>query len=160
VSLLARGGLEAHPFFGVKMSANDTQIGGLHYKGVKTEHWDYAFDHQFDFFQYQITKYVERWKLKGNGVEDLKKARHFLDKYIEVMEKALPEPKSKAPDFFQWVKPTGWVMFEFEGSDGEGFHYRCASCRLRLPPIQQFDTPWNYHDAQTCTSEVAHVESR
>lgn len=66
------------------MSANDRQVGGTHYKKKGgTQHWDYATEKKFDFFQYQITKYVERWRDK-NGVQDLEKALHFLEKYIEV----------------------------------------------------------------------------
>lgn len=71
----------------VKAWANDTQVGGLHYKldGVTQEHWDYAWEHGYDSFQYVITKYIERHKRK-HGLEDLRKARHYLDKYIEIME--------------------------------------------------------------------------
>lgn len=65
--------------------ANDRQVGGDHYKTGGEEHWDRVNRLQLDYFQGQITKYVERWK-KKNGVEDLKKARHFLDKYIELIE--------------------------------------------------------------------------
>jgi hypothetical protein len=70
------------------MSANERQIGGSHYKVEpgKEEHWDRVHRLGLDYFQGQITKYVERWKLK-NGLQDLHKARHFLDKYIEVEEK-------------------------------------------------------------------------
>lgn len=64
---------------------NDEQVGGDHYKRQKIQHWDYAAANEFDYFQGQITKYVSRWKTK-NGVEDLHKARHFLQKYIEVVE--------------------------------------------------------------------------
>jgi hypothetical protein len=67
--------------------ANRTQIGGIHYKqgeGVE-EHWDRAWRMKYDCFQYIITKWVERWRDKG-GLEDLKKARHAIDKYIEVVE--------------------------------------------------------------------------
>jgi hypothetical protein len=77
--------------------ANDRQVGGDHYRknGSEVQHWDYARMKNFDFFQYQITKYVERWKDK-NGIIDLEKARHFLDKYIEVekakQQKPLPWP--------------------------------------------------------------------
>lgn len=70
--------------------ANKIQIGGDHYKNGGEEHWDRVFRLGLDYFQAAITKYVERWKLK-NGVEDLKKARHFLDKYIE-----LHDPVEKA----------------------------------------------------------------
>lgn len=70
------------------MAANDTQVGGTHYTpGSKLQHWDLAIMFGWDPFQYQITKYVMRWKDKHNTpekrLEDLEKARHFLDKYIE-----------------------------------------------------------------------------
>ena len=67
------------------MKANDRQVGGVHYSGKALQHWDIVAMHQLDYFQGQITKYVMRWKSK-NGLEDLKKARHFLDKYIELYE--------------------------------------------------------------------------
>lgn len=67
-------------------TANDTQIGGDHYKIGGEEHWDRVQRLGLDYFQGQITKYVERWK-KKNGVQDLLKARHFLDKYIEIQQR-------------------------------------------------------------------------
>lgn len=69
--------------------ANDTQIGGEHYKG-KMQHWDYAASNNLDYFAGCITKYITRWKLK-NGIEDLYKARHFLNKYIELEEERIKE---------------------------------------------------------------------
>lgn len=60
------------------------QVGGDHYRtpdGIP-EHWDIAWALGWDFFQYQITKYLWRWKTKG-GVQDLEKAEHFLRKYIK-----------------------------------------------------------------------------
>ena len=66
-------------------TANDRQVGGSHYKTGSEEHWDRVARLNLDYFQAQITKYVERWR-KKNGIEDLKKARHFLDKYIEIEE--------------------------------------------------------------------------
>lgn len=71
------------------MSANDTQIGGSHYQTNKAlrgvEHWDWCYHNGYDIFQTYISKYVHRHREK-NGIEDLKKARHTLDKYIEVLE--------------------------------------------------------------------------
>ena len=64
--------------------ANATQVGGTHYN-APIQHWDYVIANDLDYFQGQITKYVTRWKNK-NGLQDLYKARHFLDKYIEVTE--------------------------------------------------------------------------
>jgi len=67
------------------MVANDRQVGGEHYKKGGEEHWDRAWRLKYDPFQYIITKWVERWRDKG-GLEDLRKALHALEKYIEVVE--------------------------------------------------------------------------
>lgn len=56
-----------------------------HYnKGI--EMWDYAHSHNLNFFEGNIVKYITRWKDK-NGVEDLHKAKQYLDKLIELEEK-------------------------------------------------------------------------
>ena len=76
-----------------KLSANAIQIGGEHYKKGGEEHWDRAWRLKYDPFQYIITKWVERWRDKG-GVEDLKKAQHAIQKYIEVVSKDSSPPPS------------------------------------------------------------------
>lgn len=63
--------------------ANERQIGGKHYGLSNFQHWDLVALFKLDYFQGQITKYVMRWKQK-NGVQDLEKAQHFLEKYIEL----------------------------------------------------------------------------
>jgi hypothetical protein len=73
------------------MTANSWQVGGDHYKGAGYQHWDFTWDHQYNQFEYCITKYVERHKSKG-GVEDLRKASHHLLKYIEKVGKSAPPP--------------------------------------------------------------------
>jgi len=75
------------------LSANAIQIGGEHYKKGGEEHWDRAWRLKYDPFQYIITKWVERWRDKG-GVEDLKKAQHAIQKYIEVASKDSSRPPS------------------------------------------------------------------
>lgn len=65
--------------------ANERQVGGEHYKvhgTTELQHWDIVKIFKLDYFQGNITKYVMRWRNKG-GVQDLQKARHYLDKYIE-----------------------------------------------------------------------------
>jgi hypothetical protein len=66
-------------------SANDRQIGGDHYNKIEGEqHWDRIWRlHGPGYFVGCITKYVERYQDK-NGVEDLQKAQHFLEKLIEL----------------------------------------------------------------------------
>jgi hypothetical protein len=63
--------------------ANDVQVGGTHYKGKLIQPWDYIAANNLGYFEGNIVKYVSRWKEKG-GVDDLKKARHYLDKLIEL----------------------------------------------------------------------------
>lgn len=66
------------------MSANDKQIGGTHYKKGGEEHWDRQWRlYGRGYFVGCITKYVERYHEK-NGVQDLQKAQHFLEKLIEL----------------------------------------------------------------------------
>ena len=66
------------------MSANDKQIGGIHY--LRTiQPWDFIAANGIGFFEGNVIKYVTRWRDKA-GVDDLKKARHYLDKLIELEE--------------------------------------------------------------------------
>ncbi len=65
--------------------ANAIQIGGTHYKKSGIEPWDFIVANNIGFLEGNVIKYVARWKDKA-GVEDLKKARHYLDKVIEVAE--------------------------------------------------------------------------
>ena len=67
------------------MAANDTQVAGSHYKS-EIQHWDFVVANDLNYFEGQVTKYVTRCRKKGQCVQDLKKARHFLDKYIELQE--------------------------------------------------------------------------
>jgi hypothetical protein len=66
----------------VVRTANARQVAGEHYGLSKFQHWDMVSLFKLDYFQGQITKYVLRWK-KKNGVTDLEKAQHFLEKYLE-----------------------------------------------------------------------------
>jgi hypothetical protein len=65
------------------MKANDTQVGGDHYKSKAIQPWDYIVSNNLPFLEGCIIKYVSRWQDKG-GVGDLRKAQHFLAKLIEV----------------------------------------------------------------------------
>ena len=76
------------------MSANDRQVGGDHYRkrNANMQHWDFAAQQGYDYFQGAITKYVDRWKEK-DGVIALEKAKHYLEKYIEEIKKGnIPSP--------------------------------------------------------------------
>lgn len=66
-------------------TANEIQIGGDHYKEKTIQPWDFIAANQLGYFEGNIVKYVSRWQDKG-GINDLKKARHYLDKLIELSE--------------------------------------------------------------------------
>jgi len=63
------------------MSANDIQVGGNTKQGIQT--WDYIAANEIGYFEGNVIKYVSRWKQKG-GIEDLRKAQHYLSKLIEL----------------------------------------------------------------------------
>jgi hypothetical protein len=75
------------------MAANDYQCGGSHYldsAGSGTQHWDMMWElYREAWFVGNVTKYILRYRRK-NGIQDLEKARHYLDKLIE-LEKAAKE---------------------------------------------------------------------
>ena len=63
-------------------SANQTQIAGTHYKNKAIQPWDYIISNNIGYLEGNVIKYVSRWRDKG-GVDDLKKAQHYLTKLIE-----------------------------------------------------------------------------
>ena len=54
--------------------------------------WDVWSEYGMNAFEGAVLKYLLRWRDKG-GVEDLKKARHTLDKLIE-LEEAKGDPEA------------------------------------------------------------------
>ncbi len=65
--------------------ALDQQVGGGHYKGLAIQPVEYCQRNNLGFCESSVVKYVTRWKEKS-GVEDLRKARHFIDLLIEITE--------------------------------------------------------------------------
>ena len=65
------------------VTPNDVQVGGTHYKEQDIQPWDAIHAWGLGFFSGNVVKYVARHNQKG-GVDDLRKARHYLDKLIEL----------------------------------------------------------------------------
>ena len=77
------------------MSANNRQVGGSHYQSAY-QHWDYVQDCLSGrYLEGVITKYASRWR-KKNGLEDLKKALHYLEKLKEEYAANRVEPLGEA----------------------------------------------------------------
>lgn len=68
-----------------EIEASSYQIGGNHYQKMAIQPIDFIMANNLNFPEGNIVKYVSRHKDKG-GLEDLKKARHYLDFLIEAYE--------------------------------------------------------------------------
>lgn len=64
------------------MNANEKQIAGDHYKSMPIQAWDFILENKLGYMEGNIIKYISRWQRK-NGVADLEKAKHYLEKLIE-----------------------------------------------------------------------------
>jgi hypothetical protein len=73
------------------MPANDSQIGGDHYK-AEYQYWDFAHDVRLPYVPATAGKYIARWRKKDGSV-DLQKALHYLEKTIELNIAYVPSPK-------------------------------------------------------------------
>ena len=73
---------------GIVTRANEKQVGGAHYATKAIQPWDYIIANNLGYLEGNVVKYVSRWKDKG-GVEDLKKAQHYLQKLIEVNDEKI-----------------------------------------------------------------------
>ena len=63
------------------LSPMQKQVGGAHYKDCAIQPFDFIMANKLSFAVGNTIKYLCRYK-KKNGIEDLKKARHYIDMLI------------------------------------------------------------------------------
>ena len=63
-------------------SALKVQVGGQHYRSWTIQPIEFVLANNLGFCEGNVIKYITRWKSKG-GVEDLRKAKHYIDFLIE-----------------------------------------------------------------------------
>lgn len=68
-----------------KFPASMKQIGGNHYKKFKIQPAEFCYVNDIPYLEATAIKYLCRWKDKG-GIQDLEKARHYIDLLIEFTE--------------------------------------------------------------------------
>ena len=68
------------------MNIEKSKINPGYYTGTKIQVSDFIQEFKLDYFQGNIVKYVVRHKQK-NGLEDLEKAKWYLEKLIECTKK-------------------------------------------------------------------------
>lgn len=62
------------------------QTGGQHYKGMKIQPVEFCHANGIGYMEGNVIKYVCRWQQK-NGLEDLEKAKHYIELLIELEKK-------------------------------------------------------------------------
>jgi hypothetical protein len=65
------------------MSAKGVQVGGGHYRRFAIQPVEFIHRNGIPYVEGNIVKYVCRWRDKG-GLQDLEKARHYIDLLIEM----------------------------------------------------------------------------
>ena len=67
----------------LKLNPLNVQTGGDHYKDMKIQPIVYSMENNLNACQHSVVKYISRYKSK-NGLEDLKKAKHFIDLLMKI----------------------------------------------------------------------------
>ena len=65
------------------VNALKEQVGGDHYSKLAIQPVEYITKNKLSYLQGNVIKYVTRYKDK-NGVEDLQKAKHYINLLIEL----------------------------------------------------------------------------
>ena len=64
------------------ISSLEKQVAGSHYKSLKIQPVEFIHANEIGFIAGNVIKYVCRYKAK-NGVQDLEKAKHYIEMLIE-----------------------------------------------------------------------------
>ena len=92
------------------MSANNKQVGGKHYsKYGDLQPWDVVIQWELGYLEGTALKYIARWRDK-NGVEDILKAIHFLEKLVEVEKNKQKEVDLEDVMKVWQGKPLDWEL--------------------------------------------------
>ena len=67
-----------------KQTPLQRQTGGTHYKNMVIQPAEYAEKNGLSLLEGNVVKYISRWKLKGQPLQDLEKAKHCIDLLIEI----------------------------------------------------------------------------
>ena len=70
--------------------ANQTQIGGDHYKNMGVEPWDvvdtWPIEQRIGAYRHGALKYLMRMGSKDEQLQEIKKCGHYIEKLVEVLE--------------------------------------------------------------------------
>jgi hypothetical protein len=83
---IAGGKLAPAPLADSTVAPFDVVKKPEHYNRGTIEVWDFILDQELDFLSANVIKYVCRHLHKGAAIQDLKKARAYLEKRIAYLE--------------------------------------------------------------------------
>ena len=63
------------------------QVGGDHYSKLAIQPVTYINNNRLSYLQGNVIKYTTRYKDKGTPIQDLKKAKHYIEMLIELEDK-------------------------------------------------------------------------
>ena len=72
---------------GATVNALKEQVGGDHYSKLAIQPVEYINANKLTYLQGNVVKYISRYNHKGKPLEDLQKARHYIDMLIELEDK-------------------------------------------------------------------------
>ncbi len=75
---------------------NSMQVDGTHYQ-TEYQVWDFVENNGLGGLEHAVIKYICRWRDKGDGIVDLQKAIHYIDKLIDLHLHRYRVPKGIAP---------------------------------------------------------------
>lgn len=72
------------------MKPNEYMVGGTHYKQMGIEPWNvfdtWAKEQQIGAYRAGALKYIMRMGNKDENIQEIKKAQHYINKLLEVLE--------------------------------------------------------------------------
>jgi hypothetical protein len=73
-----------------KLTANDKQVGGQHYKKMGIQTWDvidtWPIEQRIGYYRGNAMKYIMRMGTKNEEQEEIGKGIHYLEKLLEVLK--------------------------------------------------------------------------
>jgi hypothetical protein len=73
-----------------KLTANEKQVGGTHYKDMGVQPWDvidtWPIEQQIGFYRGNSLKYLMRMGAKDESAQEIGKGIHNLEKLLEVLK--------------------------------------------------------------------------
>ena len=70
-----------------EVSVLKEQVGGDHYSKLAIQPVTYINANRLSYLQGNVIKYTTRYKDKGTPIQDLEKAKHYIEMLIELEDK-------------------------------------------------------------------------